>query len=90
MAQGAHFENLRERLEKFSWPMVYMFKFIVPAKNQQIAQVESLFTSEAQISQKESSEGNYISITARVVMLNADSVVEVYEKASGIEGLVAL
>jgi putative lipoic acid-binding regulatory protein len=90
MAEGTNFENLRARLEKLSWPMVYMFKFIVPAKNKQIAQVEGLFSSEAEISQKESSEGNYISITARVVMLSADNVVEVYEKASRIEGLMAL
>ena len=31
------------------WPSVYMFKFIVPAANKRLALVESLFSSEANI-----------------------------------------
>jgi uncharacterized protein len=84
------FNTLRERLEELSWPMVYMFKFIVPATNKQIALVESLFSREAVIHQRESSEGKYISITAREVMLSPEQVVEIYKKASRIEGLMAL
>lgn len=90
MAEGGDFSNLKARLEKLSWPMVYMFKFIVPAQNRQIAQVESLFSPEAEVYQNESRGGKYISITAREVMLSADHVVEVYKKASSIEGLMAL
>lgn len=90
MKEGCNFDNLKARLEKLSWPMVYMFKFIVPAKNKQIALVESLFSREAVVHQRESSEGNYISITAREVMLSPDHVVAVYQKASTIEGLMAL
>jgi len=72
------------------WPSVYMFKFIVPADNRKIAMVETLFEEEAQISRKESSGGKYISITIKVVMLNALEIIEKYRSTANIKGLIAL
>ncbi len=76
--------------ETTEWPSVYMFKFIVPADNRKIALVESMFGEGAQISMNESRGGKYISITIKVVMLNAIEVVEKYRSAASIEGLIAL
>ncbi len=76
--------------ETTQWPSVYMFKFIVPADNRKIAMVEALFEEEAQISRKESSGGKYISITIKVVMLNALEIIEKYRSTANIEGLIAL
>ncbi|MBI1316514.1 DUF493 family protein [bacterium] len=84
-------EGLREKLKTMAWPSVYMFKFIVPADNQKVAQVENLFnTHEAQIELRTSSKGNYISITARELMLSAESVIERYQQAGSIDGLISL
>ena len=80
----------RKLNETTQWPSVYMFKFIIPADNQKIALVESMFGSEAQIFTKESSGGKYISITSKVVMLNAIEVIDKYRNAAKIEGLIAL
>lgn len=70
--------------------MVYMFKFIVVSNNQKLAQVESLFGDDAEMKLQASSNGKYTSVTAREVMLSADHVIEIYKKASLIEGIIAL
>ena len=91
MNADEQFEKLRLQLNlEKDWPMIYMFKFIIPADNRKIALVESKFSDEAIITQKESSNGKYISITVKEVMLTADSIIEKYKEMDGIEGLIAL
>ena len=91
MNTDEQFNKLRELLNKENnWPMVYMFKFIIPADNQKIALVESKFSDEAIILHKESTNGKYFSITIKEVMLNADSIISKYKEMNGIEGLIAL
>jgi hypothetical protein len=91
MIEDKQFDKLREQLNlNESWPSVYMFKFIVPADNRKIALVESKFSDEAVITQSQSSNGKYISITVKEVMLGAEAIIEKYKEMSGIEGLMAL
>ena len=91
MNKDEQFEKLRAQLKKEKdWPSIYMFKFIIPADNRKIALVESKFSDEAIISQKESSNGKYISITIKEAMLDADSIINKYKEMEGIEGLMAL
>jgi len=91
MNRDKEFENLRVQLNKEkSWPLVYMFKFIIPADNRKIALVESKFSDEAIITQKESTTGKYISITIKEAMLDANSIIDKYKEMEGIEGLMAL
>ena len=90
MNKDEQFEKLREQLKKEKeWPTIYMFKFIIPADNRKIALVESKFSDEATITQKESANGKYISITVKEVMLDADSIIDKYKEMDGIEGLMA-
>lgn len=91
MSKEADFSKLRERLEKdFTWPLVYMFKFIVPGVNKKIALVLAKFSEEAIITQRQSRKGKYISITVKVVMLNAESVIDKYKEVATIEGVITL
>ncbi|MFY9309508.1 MAG: DUF493 family protein [Bacteroidia bacterium] len=91
MNNNEKFDKLRELLnEENTWPIVYMFKFIVPASNQKIALIESKFSDEAIISHKESSNGKYFSITVKEVMLSADAIIEKYQEMGDIEGLITL
>ena len=87
-----NFDSLIEKLEDgFEWPRVYLFKFIVPSDNKKIAEVESLFNSkEAQISMRTSKKGNYVSVTAKEMMMSADKVIERYKDAAKIEGIISL
>lgn len=86
------YEKLRSQLEEgFDWPQLYLFKFIVPADNAKIAQVESLFnTKESQVTTRQSSKGNFVSVSAKEMMLSPERVIERYLQAEKIEGLIAL
>lgn len=87
-----------EELEKFkqtlivsmTFPSVYMFKFIVSSEHRNIALVENLFDSETEIHTKESGGGKYISITAKQVVINVEEIIDVYQKASTINGIIFL
>lgn len=82
---------LEEKLADEKWPQIYMYKFIVPADNKRIAQVEKLFnTREAEVSMRTSKKGNFVSITAKEMMLSPDKVIARYKEAAKIEGVISL
>jgi uncharacterized protein len=83
--------NLTQKLEQHgSWPQPYLFKFIIPADNHKLAQVEALFGAEAQVTTRQSKTNKYISISAKEVMISPDDVIKVYKKAGAIEGIMSL
>jgi putative lipoic acid-binding regulatory protein len=83
--------NFRSKLlETTTFPTVYMFKFIVKSENRLIALVETLFDEDAEIHIKESSSGKYTSITAKQVVVDVDSITNVYQKANEIPGIIFL
>lgn len=86
------FDELRKKLEESikSFPYVYMFKFIIKADNKTMALVEVIFDNDAEIIQKQSSKGNFISITVKQVVMNVDEIIAIYEKAAEIEGVMSL
>jgi putative lipoic acid-binding regulatory protein len=80
--------SFREKLDQhYAWPSLYIFKFIVPRGKE--AEVKSLFPLH-QTTEKLSKQGNYTSITVQMMMNSSDAVVDIYEQASMIEGLIAL
>ncbi|MCU0398249.1 MAG: DUF493 family protein [Cyclobacteriaceae bacterium] len=81
-------ESFRAKLDQhYRWPSLYMFKFIVPkGKVEQVKKLFPLHTTR----EKSSSEGNYTSITIEIMAPSSDAVIEMYLKASSIEGLIAL
>ncbi len=85
------YNNLQQKLDdQHSFPVLYMFKFIIPADNKKLAMVESLFGAEAQVSTNQSKSNKYISITAKEVMVSSDAIIAVYQKAEKIEGIISL
>ena len=81
-------DSFREKLDRnYSWPALYIYKFIVPrGKEEDVRRLFPLHTT----SEKESRNGNYVSLTFQMMMPSSIAVVEVYRKASVIEGLIAL
>lgn len=73
-----------------SWPTVYFYKFIIPADNQKLAKVMELFGEGAQITTRTSRNGNYLSVSAKEVIMSSSHVIETYQRAEGIEGLISL
>ncbi|MGM0944038.1 MAG: DUF493 domain-containing protein [Bacteroidota bacterium] len=81
-------ETFKEKLEaNGQFPMLYMFKFIVP--NGQEHQVEAIFPKN-EVLLKPSSGGKYISTTIQVMVESADEVINYYEQAASIEGVISL
>jgi len=78
----------REQLEEnYAWPALYIFKFIVP--KQKAGEVRELFPMHSS-SEKDSENGNYTSLTFKMMMPGSDAIIAVYQKVSHIEGLIAL
>ena len=80
--------NFRIKLdEHYSWPALYIFKFIVPiGKEDELKSLFPLHTS----TDKLSTQGNYISITFQMMMPSSDAVIEIYKRVSAIDGIIAL
>ncbi len=84
-------DRLKERLDQVHvWPSVHMFKVIFEPDTARLEQVLALFPPESEVLRRYSAGGKYLSITAREVMMSADEVVERYDKASAIEGVIML
>jgi len=84
------FDNLREQLTLLEWPDVYLFKFIVPNSPEMLARATSLFGDMAELTFHESKTGKYISVSAKEMMIDVDSIIAVYERAAEIKGMIAL
>jgi hypothetical protein len=84
----AWINSFRQKLDQYhSWPVLYVFKFIVPrGKDDEVKKLFPLHSA----TEKESKNGNYTSLTIQMMVPSADAVIDVYQKASGIEGLIAL
>ena len=83
------FDSFRKKLDKYyAWPSLYTFKFIIPATKEE--DLRLLFPLHTTTTEKSSERGKYVSLTYQMMMPSSDSVIEVYKRASVIEGLVAL
>jgi uncharacterized protein len=82
------FNSLKEKLDQhYAWPDLYTFKFIVPKAK--VKEVTALFPHHS-FTQRDSKNGNYVSVTFQMMMPSTESVIDVYVAASSIEGIVSL
>jgi len=80
--------SLKEKLDQhYAWPALYTFKFIVPKGKEN--EVTSLFPNHV-ATEKTSKNGNYTSITLKMMMPSSESVIDVYVATYNIEGIIAL
>ena len=81
-------KSFKEKLEQtHAWPMLYLFKFIVPKGKEE--EVRHLFIRHPP-TEKSSQNGNFTSFTVQIMMHSSDAVIEVYQQAAAIEGIIAL
>jgi uncharacterized protein len=84
-----NYETFRKRLdEHYRWPAVYTFKFIVPRASAK--ELLSVFESGEGVTVRESRKGNYLSVTAQLIMSSSENVIAVYEAVAEIEGIISL
>lgn len=86
------YQRLKNELEKSTtWPDSYLFKFIVPADSSKVARIEKAFDGlNADIQTRDSSTKKFTSVSIRVVMDSAQSIIDKYKEMSTIEGIVSL
>ena len=84
------FDKLKLQLEQQSWPDVYLFKFIVPNDSETVAKINAIFNESSDLVMHASRNGNYISVTVKELMLDVESIISVYDKASQIKGVISL
>ena len=86
------YKRLKIQLEEnTSWPAVYLYKFIVPANQDNVLKLKQIFIkNKAEFSTRDSSKGTYTSVTIKVIMDSPDSVIEKYIEVSNIEGVISL
>ena len=81
-------QSFKEKLEnQYDWPSLYIFKFIVPTNKKD--DIIKIFAKH-DVSEKQSSKGNYISITTKVMASSSDIIVDYYLEANKVEGVIAL
>lgn len=81
------YEGLRKKLAEQKFPCKYMFKFITLEEN--LAELKPYF-EDAEVKTKPSSKGKYISLTAVIMALSADQIIDRYKSLSHIKGLISL
>ncbi len=88
----AFYDRLKEELEKNAdWPVKYMYKFIMPNKDENIEEVKKRFGKpDINLKKNYSKTGKYVSVTIINEEKNADDIIKRYQSMEDIEGLVAL
>lgn len=81
-------EQFKKKLEaNHDFPCIYMFKFIVP-----ISKKEALLNllPKATINIKRSASNKFVSVTFSVEMESSDKVINIYNQAYQIEGIISI
>lgn len=89
---------MKEDIDKFrelladqqQWPMLYYFKFIVQNNQEKLNQVKELFSDPSAITYRTSRDIRFIGMSCKQWMPDPDSIIQIYEKASAVDGLIAL
>lgn len=86
------YKRLQNQLkEDTSWPSLYLFKFIIPSDLEKIAEVRAVYDqTDAEITTRDSSKGNFTSISIKVTMESPEEVIQKYLAVSKIEGVISL
>ena len=73
------------------FPADYLYKFIVPASDNQVAEVESIFNNTgAVINTKNSKTGKYVSVSIILNLNSSDEIIAYYRKVEKIKGIISL
>lgn len=85
------YKNLRYRLmETETWPLKYMFKFIIPNEEGKVDQVKVLLPKDGEVTFKHTANLKHVSVTCVALMESADQIVEITEEVDKIEGVIVL
>ena len=82
------YESLKERLDAhYTWPNVYLFKFIVPRERSN--QVIELL-DDTNLKEKYSAKGRFVSFSCEKLVQSSDEVIALYRLMEKIPGIITL
>ncbi len=85
---GNDYGSLKERLDAhYTWPNVYLFKFIVP--REQSNQVIELL-DDTNLKKKYSAKGRFVSFSCEKLVQSSDEVIALYRLMEKIPGIITL
>jgi len=87
------YTRLKQELENTTdkWPLEYLYKFIVPADENNVKIIENAFNGMgAVLTSNQSKTGKFTSISVNVLMPNSDIIIQKYQELSVIEGIISL
>ena len=85
------YDQLKAKLEETkNWPLLYMFKFIAPNQDGKVKKVEEKLPKGGIVSHKHTKNLKYVSISCKVKMPNAQSIIDVMDEVSKIGNIMSL
>jgi len=86
------YASLKEKLEEtHNFPEEYLFKFIIPNDSAKLTEIYKVFDGlQHTLSNRDSKNGKYVSVSVNSFVLDADQVVKIYQEVSVIEGVMML
>ncbi|MBR8538039.1 DUF493 family protein [Carboxylicivirga mesophila] len=85
------YEKLKELLaQNKKWPLLYMFKFIVPNADGKVQRVVDLLPKHGKVSYKHTKNLKYVSVTCTASMKSPEAIIEVTNNISSINGVMSL
>lgn len=90
--QEAFYDSLRDKLEQnHDFPEQYLFKFIISSNQEKLTEIYRLFDGlEYSAITRDSRNNKYISLSINAFVLDANQVVDIYQKAGRLEGVLML
>ena len=88
MADQSDFNRFKKQLiEHYDFPAQYLFKFIVPIDKRD--EFRNLF-HHIEFETKNSKTKKYISFSKKMLVESSDEIIDMYQKAYSIEGIISL
>ncbi len=85
------YAKLKELLaQNKKWPLLYMFKFIIPNAEGKVQQVVDLLPKHGTVTYKHTKNLKYVSVTCKASMKSPEAIIDVTNTISSIDGVMSL
>ena len=90
--QEKFYISLKQKLEEnHNFPEDYLFKFIIPNSQEKVIEILKVFDGlKYTMSNRESKNGKYTSLSINAFVLDANQVIDLYKKVGAIEEVIML
>lgn len=86
------YASLKTKLEDHhDFPEDYVFKFIIPVSQEKLTEIYRVFDGmKHTMSNRESKNGKYTSLTVNAFVMDAQQVIDIYQRVAKIENVIML